>query len=371
MRVAIWIQGGIGGGNFSQGYPPLLHFLMGVSENAGITVYSILPPNADFNEDRFALRTINRRIKNSKIRTLLLVLLFFKDHLQRRFDIIHAFWVYPAGTVAVLLGKILGRPSVVTVQGGEAAAVTEINYGNMLRPWLKKITLWTCEKATVLNSISRFLLDELSRHGLRRNDGVVIPFGPDVSRFPFKSRHVSFPLRVIHVANLTEVKDQNTILECVKILSNSVKINLQIIGADYLNGALQRKCVKLGIDSNVEFVGSVQQSALPPFYENAQIMVHTSLHEGQSGVIMEAMASGVVVCATPVGIVYDLGGKFFKVINFKDPVNLSSAILELVGNADEYNRLSKQSFDFVSTHDAAWTQREFLNLYQATIEKTG
>ena len=181
--MAIWLQGGIGGGSFSQGYPPLLNFVMKLSADYEIIVYSIFPANKDFVPHGFKFRTIDHRISPLKIRTVLVCLLFLWDHFRKPYQLLHAFWVYPAGTMAVLLGKIIRRPTIVTIQGGEAAAVTQIKYGNMLKPVLKKITLWTCELATHLNSISQFLITEMHRHGLKRSDASVIPFGAQIDLF--------------------------------------------------------------------------------------------------------------------------------------------------------------------------------------------
>ena len=367
MRVAIWLQGGIGGGNFSQGYPPLMHFLNGLSARVNITVYSIFPPNDDFQEDKFKVESPGKSISNTKLRTALLMALFIRDHFRERYDIAHGFWVYPAGTVAVLLGRVLQISTIVTVQGGEAAAVREINYGNMLKPWLKKITLNTCERATVVNSISKFLLSQLALHGLKRTDGVVTPFGADVNRFTYYPRSIGTPLRLMHVANLTEVKDQDTILRSVRVLAGRIDVKLQIIGADYLNGFLQRRCRELGIESFVEFVGSVPQSELPSYYKHNHLMVHTSLHEGQSGVIMEAMSSGVVVCATPVGIVYDLGSDFFKVVRFRNSEALAAAVLELVAHPEKYFDLQQSCLEYARSHDAQWTQDEYYKMYQNLV----
>jgi glycosyltransferase involved in cell wall biosynthesis len=369
MRVAIWLQGGIGGGNYSQGYPPLLYFIVGLGRSFHITVYSIFPANEDFKPEHFVFRSVDRRIKNTKLRTLLLIILFIKDHLKLRFSLLHAFWVYPAGTIAVLLGKLLSIPSIVTVQGGEAAAVKEINYGNMLRPWLKKVTMYTCEKATVLNSISRFLLSQLELNGMKRKDGVVIPFGPDTSAFTYSGRSLTLPIQIIHVANLTEVKDQVTLLNGFRKLREKYNATLTIIGADYLNGKLQRLTEELGIVSDTRFVGALPQHALPPYYAGAHFMVHTSLHEGQSGVIMEAMASGVVVCATPVGIVYDVGSSLVSIFDFKDSDGIADALEALWRNPEEYYRLQKSARAYVMTHDAIWTQEQYSQLYKQTVSR--
>jgi glycosyltransferase involved in cell wall biosynthesis len=362
-RIAIWIQGGIGGGNYSQGYPPLFYFVDGLGAQFEIYVYSIFPANKDFQPGRFRFRSANRNIKNPKLRTLLTIFLFLSDHLKNRFSILHAFWVYPAGTISVMLGKLLRIPTIVTIQGGEGAAIKEINYGNMLRPWLKRMTLWTCEKATIFNSISAFLVDQLKQHGLKRDDAIVIPFGPDLSRFQYREKEWDLPIELLHVANLTEVKDQETIIRAVDILRKRLDVILTIVGGDYLQGKLQALVSTLGLQGVVKFVGAIPQADLPAYYKRAHFMLHTSLHEGQSGVIMEAMASGVVVCATRVGIVYDLGDQYFRTLGFRDPDGLAKSVFELWNSREHYNELQQKSYDYVQLHDATWTQDAYAELY--------
>jgi glycosyltransferase involved in cell wall biosynthesis len=369
MNIAIWIQGGIGAGNFSQGYPPLLYFIMGLSKTFNVTVYSIFPANEDFRPENFTFRTVNRKFKNDKLRSFLLVLLFIKDHLSKNYSLIHAFWVYPAGTIAVFLGKLLRIPSIVTVQGGEAAAVQEINYGNMLKPWLRKLTLYSCEHATVLNTISKFLEHQLFKNGLKRTDAVVIPFGADTKRFTFTKREFSLPLQLIHVGNLTEVKDQETIIRAFKLLLEKLSAKLMIIGADYLNGKLQELTKQLNIEDFVNFLGPIPQYQLPQYYQKSHIMVHTSLHEGQSGVVMEAMAAGVVVCGTPVGIMFDLNTQCFQMVKFRDSEGLANAIVDLWTDKEKYFKLQKSSYDHAIHFNNEWTRERYSELYLKTSGK--
>jgi glycosyltransferase involved in cell wall biosynthesis len=364
MRVAIWLQGGIGGGNFSQGYPPLLNFVVKLSSCHQITVYSILSANIDFVPHGFKFRTVKRGISSRKLRTILIFFLFLWDHFKKPYDLIHAFWVYPAGTMAVILGKIIRKPTIVTIQGGEAAALPQIRYGNMLKPWLKKITLWTCEQTTCLNSISTFLVHQLQKHGLKRNDTVVIPFGPEKTVFKKSEKARTGCLHVIHVANLTEVKDQFMLLKAFKIIAEQIPAELKIIGDDYMGAKLQKFAAELGLEGNVKFLGVIPNKDLPDYYAWADIMMHTSLHEGQSGVVMEAMASGVVVCGTRVGIIYDLGDEYFESVAVGDYESLATSVVNVWHNGKRFSALIEKCAAYVYKYDASWTAIMFQALYK-------
>jgi glycosyltransferase involved in cell wall biosynthesis len=366
-RIAIFTPGGIGAGQFGQGYPPLLNFVLKISHEYEVTVYSIHAINADFFPENFKTRSVNRTIGFSALRTFFLCAIFLIDHIKKPFNLIHAFWAYPAGTLAVVMGKLVRVPSVVTVQGGEGAALKNIGYGNMIRPRVKKITLWTCEKATGFNSISFFLVDELKKHGLKRTDASVIPFGPERTIFKHVPKKKGKMLRLIHVANLTEVKDQFTLLRAFEIISQAIPAEIRIIGGDYMNGVIQRQAEEMGLTNKIKFLGAIPNKDLAEHYAWADVMMHTSLHEGQSGVVMEAMASGVVVCATRVGIVYDLGDQYFATAAVGDYNALAANAIRLFSDEDYCNALRRQSLAWVESFDASRTVVEFGNLYKKTI----
>jgi glycosyltransferase involved in cell wall biosynthesis len=370
-RVAIFLQGGIGAGYFSQGYPPLLNFVMKLANEYELTVYSILPANIDFVPLGFTFRSVHRGISSRKIRAILICFLFLWDHIRKPHQLLHAFWVYPAGTLVVLLGKLIGVPSLVTIQGGEAAALPQIGYGNMLRPLLKKITLWTCEQATSLNSISKFLIAEMHKHGLKRKDATVIPFGPETSLFRRATKVKGELLRIIHVANLTEVKDQETLLRAFALIVKIQPAILKIIGGDFMKGKLQRLVAQMKLTDHVEFLGAIPNVELNSHYAWADIMMHSSLHEGQSGVVMEAMACGVVVCGTRVGILYDLGDEYMETADVGDHQALASKVINSWNDLVRFHALQEKSFLWAQQFDLEWTVRKFAQLYQEIIITTG
>jgi glycosyltransferase involved in cell wall biosynthesis len=367
-RIAIWLQGGIGGGNFSQGYPALLNFVSRLTAFYDVTVYSILPANADFVPRGFVFRSVHHSIGSSRIRSILLCFLFIFDHFRRRYSLVHAFWAYPAGLLSVIISKLVRIPCMVTIQGGEGARIPSIAYGNMINPVVRKLTLWTCRHATCLTSISHFLANEIRRHGLKRNDIIVIPFGPDINTFQRTNKLQGPTLKIIHVANLTEVKDQATLLQAFKLISDKQSAALRIVGGGSLKETLVSLSHELNLTNHVSFLDAIPQSELPLHYDWADMMLHTSLHEGQSGVVVEAMASEVVVCGTRVGIMADLEStNSCAVVDIGDYRALSEMVLRIWHNKEEFKIMQATAYHWVTGHTLSWTIKEFYKLYEKVI----
>lgn len=365
MRVAIWIYGGIGGGNFSQGTPALNNFIIRIAQRHTLTVYSILPANPDFVAKDYRFQTINASIASLWIRVMLLILIFIWDHFRKSYAIIHGIWLYPAATIAVALGRILRIRSIASAHGGESAAIKSIEYGNMLGGRSKKWTLWTAHKAIALNFISQFQAEQMRKHGLTRKEFSVIPFGVDTHLFSPRTKESNGKIKILHVANLTEVKDQKTLIRAFKEIVKSQEAELRMVGPDHLNGELQRLAKELEIDQHISFLGAVAYNDISVHYYWADVMLHTSLYEGLPSSIIEAMASGIPVTSTSVGIVNDLGINFFEIVPFEDYEAIASQFILFWRDQNRRSEKCDNALQWANAHDIEWTTDQFDLLYQS------
>jgi glycosyltransferase involved in cell wall biosynthesis len=136
----------------------------------------------------------------------------------------------------------------------------------------------------------------------------IIRSGVDVSRFAAVSRSDARASLGLHdnalvvgtVGRLAPVKDQVTLLEAMALLrQNGVPATLLVAGEGPLKESLQRRTVTLGLQDYVKFLGHRPdvERVLAAF----DVFVLSSVSEGLSNAIIEAMASGLAVVATRVG----------------------------------------------------------------------
>ncbi|MEZ4768391.1 MAG: glycosyltransferase family 4 protein [Caldilineales bacterium] len=118
--------------------------------------------------------------------------------------------------------------------------------------------------------------------------------------------HAPHP-NLLHVASLSPVKDQATLLHALAILVNShPEVHLHIVGAGPLLASLTALAGDLGIASYVTFHGLVPHDQLPDRYRAADLFVLSSRYESQSLVALEAAACGCPVAGTAVGVLPEL-----------------------------------------------------------------
>jgi len=357
----VWTHGGVGTGHFSQGYPLIEKLLDGLAVNATIIVYSHARPNRGYKSQNFIIRSPSDKIQSQTLRWLAIMAIFVGDHFKKRYDLLFAFWGYPAGVYAVITGKILRLPVIINLLGGDSVGVTSIQYGVMCKPHLRWICLWAYEQAATLTALSVYQVEWLRRYGLRK-DVRVIPWGAEASSFSFQEKDWPIPLKIIHVASLNEVKDQATLLRAFQLVQMKIPATMRILGADYLGGRIQQLCHDLGLDEHVHFLGIVPYAEVPKHFEWANVIMHTSLSEGQSLALTEAASCGVLIAGTRVGLIADLGSTGAIVAAPEDFTTLANEIVDTVRDVESCRRKVAHAREWAATHDLSWTIRELSSL---------
>jgi len=378
IRVAFFTQGGVARVGTTGYMPALAGVVSRLSKNFDITVYGTSTSEDD--EGMFTCGNATVVLTRSRYSSPTLEKLwslaqtFYQDHRKSPFDLLHGQWSLPGGFLAVVLGRLLGLPSIVSVMGADSASVHEINYGHLLRARTRTPVLWTCRRATAVTALTSFQEQQLRHHRLKRTDVHIIPFGADTALFfPSSPKPDPPPFNLLHVANLTEVKDQSTLLRAFGIISSVLDSRLRIIGPDYLKGKIQRLAESLGLGQKVEFLGRIENGALPAHYSWAHLLLHTSRHEGQGIVVAEAAACGTVTCGTRVGLIADLESRCTAAVDVGDYAGLAKKALDLLHNTERRGQLEKNSLAWAAEHTIDWTVRQVEQLYRelSTIRSAG
>jgi glycosyltransferase involved in cell wall biosynthesis len=359
-RIAVIINGGVVGGHFNQGIPALVELLGHLSERYDLTVYQCAKPESAERPSRpFLVRTFGRKLIGP---TLLLRLL--GDHMHRPYALIHGLWA-SSGHLAVFAARLLRLPAVVSLLGGEVANVPEIAYGGLADDRQVRRLKRICERAAAVVTLSQFQDAKLQE--VHRVATSVVPLGVDIRKFAFRERPIELPCQFIHVANLTAVKDQETLVRAFAILRSRIDCRLTIVGPDYLQGRLHRFVESMNLSDAVTFTGPVPHTALPEYYGKAHILLHTSLYESLGVVALEAMASGVVVCGTAVGILADLAGKACLAVAPRDSAGLANGVSSLLADPSELARLRRSAREWVTRHSIESTASDYSRIYEDKI----
>ena len=301
------------------------------------------------------------------LRTLAAIL---AEHRRRPFALLHAFWVTPAGVVAVAAGRLLRRPVIVHVTGGELVSMPDIGYGGQSTPrarrWIR-IGLTATRLTTPSASMIRAL-------GALGRDATRIPLGVARDAWPPRpprARRPGTTARLVHVADLNPVKDQGTLLDAARRLATAgVPFQLDIAGRDTLGGALETRVHALGLNAHVRFHGRLPHDQLYPLVAAADIFLLSSRHEAGPLAFLEAAVLGVPTVGTAVGHVAEWAPDAAVAVPVGDAEALARETARLLDHDGRRRALAVEAQRLALACDADWTAQRFEALYDELVSAT-
>jgi len=366
-KIALLAMGVIGGGNLGYGIPVLRDLFERLSAHYEIIFYSFstidegnIPQGIKLRQTRLPLP--------GRLKFLYIALKFAFDQIFHPSKLIFAISIYPTGHWAIRLGKIFNRHVLVQIIALEAVGLTDIGYGNLTVPWLKKITIKVCEEADTLVAVAGYQMDVAKKSLPTSRNIDVLPLRIDYRKFSYRKRKVSFPVQFIHVAYYSPIKDQDTMFAALASVSKKVDCHLTVIGSGYDSTSVRDILDRLQISNLVTFVGEIDQSQVPQYFRDAQILIHPARFETGCAVIQEAMASGVAVCGTRVGILSDIGDSYAMIAPPKDPEELANKIMELINNPALYDTITSKAYNWITTYDSMWSYENYRQFIDSKLK---
>jgi glycosyltransferase involved in cell wall biosynthesis len=175
----------------------------------------------------------------------------------------------------------------------------------------------------------------------------------DPSRFPsVRSHRASLPLRAIFVGRLVPYKGADMLLEAALPLLRSGVLRIEILGDGPQQAHLSSFVEREKLEETVELAGWVEHQRLHERMSSADLLVFPSIREFGGGVVLEAMALGVV----PMVVRYGGPGElvtpetgFLIEIGSRDRIvrDLRNAIEGLTRDPEEIDRRSGPARDRV------------------------
>jgi len=239
-------------------------------------------------------------------------ILNYARRLRRRFpfEVIDAHFAYPDGVAAVLLGKALGCPVVLTLRGNEVETVGFALRRGQIRQARRRARLIT---------VSESLRDLAATLGVPPQRVRVIPNGVDVARFHRADKQAAraalgLPLDrpiLVSIGALVPRKGHERIIGLVPDLRRRYPALLYVAiggrgGSDSRLHAIEQRIRSEGLDDAVHIVGSQPHDKIPLWLAAADVFCLATSREGCPNSVIEALACGTPVVVTNVGGVAEI-----------------------------------------------------------------
>jgi teichuronic acid biosynthesis glycosyltransferase TuaC len=228
------------------------------------------------------------------------------------FELIDAHYAYPDGYAAGQLAKALGVPYTVTVRGSDVTLLAREKFrGSLIRQCLQEAKQVICVAESLHDDVVGTL-------GISPANVTVIRNGVDCQKFyPIPQaearRQLNLPADVrlvLSVGHLRELKGFDLLIHAISMIHTHREtfppVHLVLVGGDYAwelgyKERLTRQIAECGVQERVSLVGPKPPDELKYWYSAADLFCLASSREGCPNVVLESLACGTPVVATPVG----------------------------------------------------------------------
>lgn len=222
------------------------------------------------------------------------------------FDLIDAHFAYPDGLAAALLGRLFGRPIVITLRG----SIVRLATYRLHRPQLR----FALRSAARVLAVSRSLKQVAVDLGIEEEKIRVIPNGVDTALFRPSDRQgaraaLGLPADrtiLLSVGGINEGKGHHRIVGLLpELLRRHPDLLYVIVGderpGDSARPLIDRLVAEEGLADHVRIAGERPHAEIPLWLAAANLFCLATRSEGWANVLLESLACGLPVVSTRVG----------------------------------------------------------------------
>lgn len=217
------------------------------------------------------------------------------------YDIIHIIHGRLHAVGPVLGGKLAGKPTLIKFgRGGEQFDIDTVTNKRLFGPQFAAI-IKRFTTGFIANSAQ--MLVDVERHGMDGNRVHRIPNGVPIPEASTAANR-SVETRFIFMGRFDKEKALDVMIRGFATLPAGTPTRLVLLGDGPRTAELRKLAEELGVASRIEFAGRVEDVA--PALRTAHFYLSTSLSEGMSNSLLEAMSFGVVPIVSRVSGVDDM-----------------------------------------------------------------
>jgi len=261
-------------------------------------------------------------------------------------DIVHGYFLTEFGFYTAFSGDY---PKLLTMTGSDVY----INWKkSKIIKFLNKISL---KKIDVVISLSDNMTKELiNTFNVNKNNIITRPEGVNLNVFNMSVRqNENNNNYIISTRNLKPVYNIELLINAIPyILREIPDIKIVVTGDGPLKQKLIDMAHKLNLDDNVEFKGTIEHDKIPSLLGSSDIYVSTSLSDGASISLFEAMACGCfpVVTDIPANRDWIENGKNGFLVPIDDPRDLAKKIVMAINNRNLRTEAKKINWDIIKNN---------------------
>jgi glycosyltransferase involved in cell wall biosynthesis len=256
-------------------------------------------------------------------------------------QLVHAHWAFPAGVMAVTVGRLLRKPVILTIHGSDARWAFE------KKGLFRILFAWVAKRADQVTVVSQHIAEHTKALGIKEEKIHVFPMGVSERFFSSRGTRTSRPEyegKTVIVSNRHLLPSYN--VDCLiravpRVVSRCDHVMFVIAGDGERRAVLESKVRQNDLLPWVHFLGAIPHDRMSDLLKSCHIFVSTSLSDGTSVSMLEAMACGLfpVVTDIPTNREWIKNGKN----GFLTPTNNEVALADRLIMAIEHAELREKA----------------------------
>ena len=266
----------------------------------------------------------------------------------------------------VCLARLLGGHAIIHLHGAEVKTMFEQWPG-----WLRRLFRQAVSQADRVVVLGRSWEEFLCRDvGISPGKVTTIPNAVPVPAAP---REVTpgQRCRLLFLGRLAERKGADRFIQALHALEPD-KLDYDAVMAGDGEIEIYRNLAEvLGVSGRVQFTGWLDREAVTELMHTTEVLVLPSFHEGLPMAILEGMAYGLAVVATPVGAIGDVirEGETGLLVPPGDVPALTAALRRVITDPGLRERLGREARKLAQAEfDVAAYGGRFIRLYDEILQ---
>jgi glycosyltransferase involved in cell wall biosynthesis len=186
------------------------------------------------------------------------------------------------------------------------------------------------------------------------------------------TQHDPSCLRIVFVGTLQSLyKGPDVLVEAVALCkAQGIPVRVRFLGSGEQIRSLQSRCVQLGIDQQVDFVGNVTAGGpVRRELDEADLFVLPSRAEGVPRAMLEAMARGLPCLGSAIGGIPELLHQE-DLVSPDNPAALAKAIAQVFNHPAKLQRMSERNLLKATSYSTEILSSRRLDFYRQVKELT-
>lgn len=317
-----------------------------------------------------------RRLSVTGLPGLKLAVFFIRIMLEvfrkrKEIDVIKAYHTFSPGLVALIMGRIFGKP--VVIRDGPSLYTIKMNTSN---PVVRRMLTYTLRNVEEVYVDHQDTVTEYLKLGARDGHIVCLENPVDVEEFRPKKSGVKSRLNaegkflILCLGRLEKYKGIDYLIKAMpSILKKAPEAMLLLVGYGPEEANLRQLTRELGLEKSVNFFGKVSFEEASSFYAAADVFVQPSISGELPNTILQSMATGNAILTTrKVGSSKIVTKDRVVIVREKSQEEISEGIIRLYKDKALRERLGKSARSF-AVRELSWDSHsnKVLGIYMKAI----